>query len=114
MLILDMGIYLFIYTGVSIVFYIGFTSFLRSIILLSTAINLKRYGHQNWKKITIGSTAGVISSIILLTEPLSFNDTSRPVMAGVFIITGISAGLLSSEFKKVNSFYKKVRKLAHR
>ncbi|MDX8572282.1 hypothetical protein OZ666_11360 [Elizabethkingia sp. HX QKY] len=114
MLILDMGIFLFFYTGGSIIFYTGFVTFLRSFILLGTAIDLKRYEHQNWKKIAIGSLAGVIFSIILLTEPLSFNDTSRPVMAGVFIITGISAGLLSSEFKKVNSFYKKIRKLTRK
>lgn len=114
MLILDMGIFLFFYTGGSIIFYTGFVTFLRSFILLGTAIDLKRYEHQNWKKIAIGSATGVIFSIILLTEPLSFNDTSRPVMAGVFIIAGISAGLLSSEFKKVNSFYKKVRKLARK
>ncbi|EPL7677574.1 HdeD family acid-resistance protein [Elizabethkingia anophelis] len=111
MLILDMGIYLFIYTGVSIVFYIGFTSFLRSVILLGTAIDLKRHEHKNWKRIAIGSLAGVIFSIILLAEPLSFKDTSRPVLTGIFIATGISVGFLALEFKKINSFYKKLKKL---
>lgn len=114
MLILDMGIYLFIYTGSSIIFYTGFISFLRSVILLGTAIDLKRYEHQNWKKIATGGAVGAVFSIILLTEPLSFNDTSRPVMAGIFIATGISAGFLALEFKKVNSFYKKLRKLTNK
>ena len=64
-------------------FYIGFTSFLRSVILLGTAIDLKRHKYKNWKKKNhIGSLAGVIFSIILLAEPLSFKDTSRPVLTG--------------------------------
>lgn len=112
MFILDMGIYLFVYTGGSIIFYTGFVTLLRSAILLGTAIDLKRYEHQNWNKIAIGSLVGILFSMILLTEPSSFNDTSRPVMAVIFIITGISSGFLSLEFKKVNSFYKKLRRLA--
>lgn len=113
MLILDMGIYLLIYTGDSILFYIGFISLLRSIILLGTAIDLKRYQHQNWGKIAIASMAGILFSAILLAGLSSPDDSTRLIIAAIFTATGISAIFLSVEFKKVNIFYKRLRKLVN-
>jgi uncharacterized membrane protein HdeD (DUF308 family) len=113
MLILDMGIYLLIYTGDSILFYIGFISLLRSIILLGTAIDLKRYQHQNWGKIAIASMAGILFSAILLAGLSSPDDSTRLIIAAIFTATGISSIFLSVELKKVNIFYKRLRKLVN-
>lgn len=111
-LILGMAIYLFFYTGDSVVFYIGFVSLLRSIILTGTAIDLKRHEHQKWGKIALVSMAGILFSVILLAGSSSPDNSAGPIITAVFMSTGISSILLSSEFKKVNLFYKRVRKLA--
>ena len=75
-LILGMAIYLFFYTGDSVVFYIGFVSLLRSIILTGTAIDLKRHEHQKWGKIALVSMAGILFSVILLAGSSSPDNSA--------------------------------------
>ncbi|AJW62424.1 hypothetical protein VO54_00938 [Elizabethkingia miricola] len=111
MLILDLGIYLTIYSGKSSVLIIGLTALLRSITMLGTAIDLKRYEHYHWGRIAIWSIAGIIFSALLILNPASAGIPINYATALYFISIGIAAILLSGEYRKVNQHHYIMRKL---
>lgn len=111
MLILDLGIYLTIYSGKSSVLIIGLTALLRSITMLGTAIDLKRHEHYHWGRIATWSIAGIIFSALLILNPASAGIPINYVTALYFISIGIAAILLSGEYRKVNQHHYIMRKL---
>ncbi len=111
MLILDLGIYLTVYSGKSSVLIIGLTALLRSFTMLGTAVDLKRHEHYHWGRIAIWSVAGIIFSALLILNPASAGIPINFVMALYFISIGIAAILLSGEYRKVNQHHYIMRKL---
>ncbi|WP_407481835.1 DUF308 domain-containing protein [Elizabethkingia meningoseptica] len=110
-LILDLGLYLSFYAGDSLFFVLWMGSLLRSGIYLGTSLELKKHEHPKWSYLAITGGLGMLLSLILITN--SFNSISPYTIASVcFIIMGISAVLLSLEFKKFNRFHRIIRKLS--
>ncbi|WP_407477623.1 HdeD family acid-resistance protein [Elizabethkingia meningoseptica] len=110
-LIFDLGIYLSFYAGDSLFFVLGIGALLRSGIYLGTSLELKKHEHPKWNYLAITGGLGILLSFILITN--SFSTISPYTITSVcFIIIGVSAVLLSLEFKKVNRFYEIIRKLS--
>ncbi|HAY3553037.1 DUF308 domain-containing protein [Elizabethkingia meningoseptica] len=110
-LIFDLGIYLSFYAGDSLFFVLGIGALLRSGIYLGTSLELKKHEHPKWNYLAITGGLGILLSFILITN--SFSTISPYTITSVcFIIMGVSAVLLSLEFKKVNRFYEIIRKLS--
>ncbi|WP_275150113.1 hypothetical protein [Elizabethkingia meningoseptica] len=84
---------------------------MRSGIYLGTSLELKKHEHPKWNYLAITGGLGILLSFILITN--SFSTISPYTITSVcFIIMGVSAVLLSLEFKKVNRFYEIIRKLS--
>ncbi|AQX12935.1 hypothetical protein BAX94_00040 [Elizabethkingia meningoseptica] len=110
-LMFDLGIYLSFYAGDSLFFVLGIGALLRSGIYLGTSLELKKHEHPKWNYLAITGGLGILLSFILITN--SFSTISPYTITSVcFIIMGVSAVLLSLEFKKVNRFYEIIRKLS--
>ena len=109
-LIFDLGIYLTFYAGDSMFFILGISSLFRSGIFLGTSVELKKHEHPQWNYLAITSGIGILFSLILITNSVG-SISPYTITAMCFTAMGISAVLLSLEFKKVNRFHKIIRQL---
>lgn len=110
-LIFCMGLYILTYTGNSLAIVVGLTSMFYSGLLLGTSLDLQRHEHPNWGNLTIAGILGILFSLLVLTSSASDGYHIVLFMAFSFIAIGVSSVLLSLEFKKVNKYHTRIKKL---
>lgn len=111
LLIFCIGLYIFTYPGNSLVLAVGFTSMFYSGLLLGTSLDLQRHEHPAWANLAIASILGILFSLLVLTSSASDGYHIVLFMAFSFIAIGVSSVLLSLEFKKVNKYHSRMKKL---
>ena len=90
-------------------FYIGFVIMFRSIMAISSSMELKKYGVLDWGNLMAMGILGLIFSFILLWNPL-FAGLSIVVWTGMaFITIGGYAIYFSLKLKKLHKFGKEVK-----
>lgn len=101
---LILGILLVVYPAISmsaLIFIVGFTLLFRSFQLFGFSLELKDTGIPKWGYITFASVLGIITSFILLANPI-FTGVSVVVFTALaFIFIGIAYIVLSINLKKV-------------
>lgn len=101
---LILGIYLVAYPAISmsvLTFIIGFTLLFRSFQLFGFSLELKDTGIPKWGYITFASVLGIITSFILLANPIFTGASVVVFTALAFIFIGIAYIVLSINLKKV-------------
>ena len=101
---LILGILLVVYPAISmsaLIFIVGFTLLFRSFQLFGFSLELKDSRMKNWGYITLASVLGIITSFVLLANPI-FTGVSIVVFTALaFIFIGIAYIVLSINLKKV-------------
>jgi|SRR5690625_2334232 len=93
-----------------LIFYIGFTILFRSVASISFAIDLKRYGIQNWGGLLILGILGGIFSFVLLFNPGLAGITIVWFVALSFFFSGLFHILFSFQLRRVHRRSRKISK----
>lgn len=108
---LILGILLVAYPAISmtaLTFIVGFTLLFRSFQLFGFSLELKDNGMKNWGYVTLASVLGVITSFILLANPIFTGISIVVFTALAFIFIGIAYIVLSINLKKVKKSAKNI------
>ena len=90
-------------------FYVGFVIMFRSIMAISSSMELKKYGVMDWGNLMAMGILGLIFSFIMLWNPL-FAGLSIVVWTGMaFITIGGYAIYFSTKLKKLHKLGKEIR-----
>jgi len=90
--------------------FVGFTVLFRSIMAISSSLELKSYGVLDWGNLMAIGIIGVIASTVLLWDPFFAGLTVVVWTAIAFIIFGIFNIYYSTKLKKLNDIPKKISK----
>jgi len=94
---------------VTLPFYIGFVIMFRSIMAISSSIELKKYGVMDWGNLMAMGILGLIFSFILLWNPM-FAGLTIVVWTGLALITiGGYAVYFSLKLKKLHHLAKEIK-----
>ncbi len=104
LLSLIIGVYMVMYPGIplsTLPYFVGFTMLFRSIQGLGISFDLKSYGIISWGNLALISVLGIITSFILLANPL-FTGISIVVMTAItLIVFGIYSSVFAFKVKKI-------------
>lgn len=93
---------------ITLPFYIGFVVMFRSMMAISTSIEIKKYRVLDWKNLMAMGVLGLIFSFILLWNPL-FAGLTIVVWTGIALVTIGSYGVyFSLKLKKLHTFGKEL------
>ena len=94
------GVLLFVNPAVSqatLLFYVGFLVFFRSISAVSHSFELKEYGFSDWGYLTVIGVVGIVFSFILL---------SNPILGGMTVVIWTGLALITSGFYSIYLAFK--------
>lgn len=106
-----LGILLIIFPSISmtaLVFIVGFTLLFRSFQLFGFSLDLKDYKVSKWGYVTLASVLGIITSILLLANPVFTGISIAVFIALSFIFIGTAYIYLSISLKKVKKSAKSI------
>ena len=105
LLIMNPAIYM-----VTLPFYVGFMLLFHSILGISSAYEMRRYGIMDWGWLMLVAVLGMIFSFIMLWNPI-FAGLNIVVWTGIaFLVTGIYMIYFSTRLNKLNKLLKKMKK----
>lgn len=91
-------------------FYVGFMLLFHSILGISSAYEMRRYGIVDWGWLMLVAVLGMIFSFIMLWNPI-FAGLNIVVWTGIaFIVTGVYMIYFSTKLNKLNKLRKKLKK----
>lgn len=85
---------------VTLPLFVGFSLLFRSVQGLGFAFELKSYDILKWRDITIVNVLGVLSSFVLIFNPVVTGISLTIFTAVAFIFAGVSAIITSLQLKK--------------
>ncbi|NMB50397.1 MAG: HdeD family acid-resistance protein [Bacteroidales bacterium] len=95
---------------VTLPFYVGFMLLFHSILGISSAYEMRRYGIMDWGWLMLVAVLGMIFSFIMLWNPI-FAGLNIVVWTGIaFLVTGIYMIYFSTRLNKLNKLLKKMKK----
>ena len=95
---------------VTLLFYVGFMLLFHSILGISSAYEMRRYGIMDWGWLMLVAVLGMIFSFIMLWNPI-FAGLNIVVWTGIaFLVTGIYMIYFSTRLNKLNKLLKKMKK----
>ena len=94
---------------ITLPFYIGFVVMFRSVLAISSSIEIKKYRVLDWKNLMAMGILGLIFSFILLWNPL-FAGLTIVVWTGIALVTIGSYGVyFSFKLKKLHTYGKDIK-----
>ena len=95
---------------VTLPFYVGFMLLFHSILGISSAYEMRRYGIMDWGWLMLVAVLGMIFSFIMLWNPI-FAGLNIVVWTGIaFLVTGVYMIYFSTRLNKLNKLLKKMKK----
>lgn len=89
-------------------YYVGFTGLFRSLGAVSMALELRRYGVQDWGILLFIGILGVLFSFILLWHPLLAGMNLVFWTALIFIMSGIFSSYLAFKLRRLHHLPKRI------
>lgn len=89
-------------------FYVGFLILFRSIAAISFALDIKKYGSENWVGLLIFGILGAIVSFILIWNPVFAGMSVLVLIALSFLFAGLFSIFLAIQLRKIHKSAKQM------